>query len=411
MRAKKHSIPHKSIVLSMSVAILMLVARYLINNSNSRWLNQLLWNEKQYSYYLFQKTRGTCEDDKQIFEKVRFVDVSNTITIIEKQHTDDGVYREVITDREVLLEFLRKIENYSYDFLFLDIRFEEGDTTPCDSVLVEQLLKMSKKSNVAIARSYDNNNDRPVPLIDNRLDSIAFFVNYDNVSYDKRFSKYDYIQHGNNSIALEMYQRTHNGKKSIVKKGCLYFDGWRLSNNSKALAFHLKNGLNSPPRYPIEELLDEDSYYFKNLSEQIGGKYIIVGDLGRRDLAGTYLGEQPGAVINWIAYKTLIDGKHKINLVCVFILFAAYFGITYFILEKVKIAACIRNRIARYLPKLSKNPVVQFLCSLVGYSTILWPLSLVLYLLFEVLYFPVVPTIVFSLVSNGVRFSKKNNVN
>ncbi len=407
MKAQPPRTLRKYIIISVIVAIGLMMADYLINNSNS----QLFWNEKQKIFYKFQQIRNTKEKDKEVFDDAVFIDVSKAITLSEKQSLN-GIQSEVITDRKVLLDFLRKIENHGFDFLFIDIRFEEGDTTKFDADLVEQLLKMSKKSNVAIARSYDLENGRPVPQIDDRLDDMAFYVNYRKVNYDQRFCKYDFIQQGNNSIALEMYHRSE--RKTIVKKGCFYFDGCQLSNNSTALAFHQKSGLNVPARYPIKKLLEENSVYFKDLTEQIRGKHIIICDLGNRDMVGTYMGEQPGAVVNWIAYKTLMKGGHKIGLGLFLFFLIGYTFITYCILRKktfTTLILCICDRLQSIIVfsrirSIINIPIVQFLCSFIGYSLFLWLISFMLYWGWDYLFSPVLPPLVFALLSNGVYFKK-----
>ena len=180
MGTQPSRISRKYIIISIFVAVGIMLANYFINNSKS----QLFWNEKQRIYYKFQQV--TQKKDDAIFNDVLFVDVSEAITFTGDS-SSSGSYSEIITDRRVLLDFLRKIENYGFGFLFVDIRFEAGDTTEYDADLVEQLLKMSKKSNVAIARSYDFENDRPVPLIDNRLEDMAFYVKYRKDNYDPRF--------------------------------------------------------------------------------------------------------------------------------------------------------------------------------------------------------------------------------
>ena len=401
----------------MAVAVGLLVVGYFINNSNC----QLFWDEKQMAYSLFQKMRSTKVEDEHIFENALFVDVSNAKTMLDRR-IDPNEYpdREIVTNREILMKFLQKVENQNYNYLFLDIEFKDGSSS--DITLVEQLLKMQ---NVSIGKLYHNDTNSPNTHIDKRLDSIAFFTNCPFQPYDTRFQKYEYIQHGENSIALEMYRHETgtnpkiNGEHTIKEKGLLYFDfnnescflgKWRLANNLIALSFNYTQ----PSFYDIEYLL-QDSDEWNTFSSRINGRKIIIGDF-KYDKVCTYMGELPGPVVNWIAYMALINGKHKVDIWCTLFLFGVYFLITMYTIQKKAITEIISNILSKSRSKkhaLIKTPIVQFIGSFIGYGAVLFILSLVLYLICDKLYSLILPTIVFPIIKNGVQFydNKKNYEN
>ena len=379
--------------LGLSIAILCIC--YFFNNiAYAPFLSTTKYSILEPFYRLIHDTSADLDD-------VVFVNVSyDKMLIIDTVEVPDTNRKRAVTDRERLLNFLRKLENTNYRYLFIDIRFEENECSPYDSALTDQLLKMR---DVAIAKHWNMNSKHPYPMTNSRMEPFGFYCDFVESKSNAGFYKYQYLQNGENSIALELYH--HATTRGITQHGLLYLDGCRLCQNARVLTIHtsMENEWQDDFEqnyWHLPELLF-DTLCWNSFRDDISGKYLIVGDM-KEDLHDTYAHVQPGAYLHYLGFKSLTNGKHIVKWWYWILLLSAYFLIIYTILQGLS-KDCFRWRPLQWI---SLRPLLHFLCSLLGYGTILFLLSALLYLICDIVYNITIPSFIFALLSNYVQFKR-----
>lgn len=395
-RAKLKAILHDTHVWwSLGIAIAILCLCYLFNNI----AYSPLLSTTKYSILepFYRATHNTSAD----LEDAVFVNVSyDKMLITDTVEVPDTNRKRAVTDRKRLLDFLKKVENTNYRYLFIDIRFEQNECSHYDSALTEQLLKMR---DVAIAKHWDMGSNHPYPMTDSRMEPLGFYCDFDDSRSNAGFYKYRYLQNGGNSIALEMYR--HETARSITRHGSLYFDGCKLCQNARFLTIHTSMENECQDDYEqnywhLPELLF-DSLCWNSFRDDVSGKYLIVGDM-KEDMHDTYAHAQPGAYLHYLGFKSLTNGKHIVRWWYVLLLLLVYFFISYTTLQG------LRKENTRWHPLqwIAQRPLLHFLCSLLGYTFILSLLSTLLYLLFDIAYNVMIPSFCFALISHYVQFKR-----
>ena len=129
-------------------------------------------------------------------------------------------------------------------------------------------------------------------------------------------------------------------------------------------------------------------------------KIVVVGDFVS-DLHDTYIGLQPGPYLIYLAYKELTTGKHLVSWPFICFMIIIYWLISMSILN--------RKTLWPYIPLLNrvKNKFVRFILDMIGYSTVLVAITIVLFLCFRTTYNIFFPSLFFSLLTLFISYRIK----
>jgi hypothetical protein len=392
---KKHW--RKPLLRSVGIALVILIVSYFTANV------PFAFSFKEKQYHLFENLVGDCKVSDQDFRSATFVDVTyDKMLVDETEHYDDGICKVAITDRGRLLEFLKMMEGKDYKHIVLDLLFEKNESTAFDAELSAQLLKMR---DVIVCKRVDDSGT-VVKIINDSLESIARYCDY----YEKKGSggvqKYQYIQNGENSVALELYEK-ETGRR-ITEHGYLYFDGWRLCHNADLFLIHKsydeakEEGVLA--QYTMgADLLCDSCYDSRTLFEDlsVSQKIIFVGVLeGVEDRHSTYNNEQPGTYLHYLAYSKLMEEKHIIHWWYWIPLFIVYTLIGLWIMywrEKKT------TRLQRFL---ENHSIIQLISSFASYGFWLTVVAFVLFWACDMPYDQIVPSVFFAGLSSFMKFIK-----
>ncbi len=371
-------------LIAVAISFSIIVSDYIIRNisfpifdsSNSLGLQAYF---KDYSIdtdaenFLFPINTGV---DKQLVEV--------------RDEFDDPIGHTAITDREKLLEFLQIASKADYRYIFLDIRFEEGLTTPCDSLLFATISTMPKVA-YSRHRAIEDDNRNPAMLLK------GAYADYRS-TYSEGFSRYEFLQSGNESVALKLYSEIDNG--FIQKRWFGYQDkDGSLCYNTQFIPFPksvlYKYDENGQIRYPYLGAQVLGKHSEEELLRMMKDKIIVVGDFDE-DLHGTYIGAVPGPLLSFYAYLMLKNGGHKVNILLQIFMLVIYSVVTYIILSP-------GNK------RQARNPVLVLVYSLLGWGCFLWILKSLLYWLFGLSFLVVIPTFVFSAIATVKEIANQLN--
>ena len=399
-KLKKKHFYNRLLWLSVFLSALLLVGCYFFNNISYPF--QLSTGNYSLIEFFCSNHRDNSIDDAV------FVNVSYDKMIIpDTVEVCDTNRKRAITNRKLLLDFLYKVEDLNYRHLYIDLLLFDKEHSEYDSALVEQLLRMR---NVAVAKHWDLDSNCSYPMLDNRLDEIAYYCDFYESKSNSGFYKYKYLQNDDNSIALGLYE--YATQRNIKQYGPFFFDGCRLCYNTLFLAIHpsmekewrIDNDCRPKRNYwhmGPELLLDTLPYSWNAFVSDVSGKYIFVGDM-KEDMHDTYAHAQPGAYLHYLGFKSLINGRHWVRLWLVILLFVVYTFIIFSILNGLK------QEGSQWKPLIwmYKRPLIHFVCSLLGYSFILFLLSSILFIFNEKTINIFLPSLFFSLLSNTVKYNK-----
>lgn len=241
---------------------------------------------------------------------------------------EDSLGRVAVVNRNDLLQLLNYLkQRKDYRYIMLDISFDKtlrqmNDTT--GNALYKLIASMN---NIVFARD-------SVELADTCMKKKAGYVNYFITVMEKDFVKIPYLVNEDVSLPLKMYQDlTGKGLKELtgkrLKNICpLYYDEG-LSIGSSTLTFDLTYSdiLKRHSFYDLHRIVEND---FRDIEDQVSGKYILIGDF-EEDIHSTYknIKGEPGPIINFNAYLSLVNGHHKVSVLMLFFLFAIFWFLAY----------------------------------------------------------------------------------
>lgn len=303
-------------------------------------------------------------EESAIPDSILFVNIcyeKELVDVFDKDGFLKG--RTAITNRNALYEFLKLLSvRDDYKYILMDIFFNEEYTTQVDSLLFSQICKMDK---IVIPKL------RSKKLANaSALDEKAGYSDYTTSLFGEGFNKYELIVGNEKSMVLAMYEDITG--KSIVKKGPFYFDGLCLCNRTlfskQQILFNSpydKDGIKN--YYHLTQDILEDPEGSMALFK---GKYIFVGDLEQDDMHNTVQGRLPGCVITANIFLALMNGKHKIPVSAMLILFIVYFLFSCLVFSHHSISGLLVSLIEKRCPRLM-SPFLVLILSWIGYSMIL----------------------------------------
>ena len=397
----------RKIFASLGLSALITILCYLMNNcpypywaslDKFTWMEYFLSNIKPDSTDTSDALFINISHDKQI-TKVSYIRKlgersydGEAYTYLPYEPNNGSIGTTDITNRDTLLSFLKKAEKANnYKYIFLDIRFEKNITTKTDSLLFAQKARMRDVSYATHSDIENNEKADPTKAVIN-----DYFTTITNTS----FTRYQYLQNNRESAPLSIYTSVDSiNHKTIKKWGPFYYSNGQLCQNSPFMRIPKDFGDVAYMKY--YDLGPELLQYWneEDWSSELKDKVVFVGNF-EDDVHNTYNGTQPFPYITYLAYKELCEGKHIVSWKSIGLLYVIYVIICLFIMNKKSIwqfIPCIRR---------SNNKLLLFVLKMLGYTTFLSALTIVLYIWFNNIYNVFFPSLIFSILS--LIFSYKN---
>ncbi len=402
----------KRLCISMAVAVGLLVFDYYIGNS--RYCYTLL--DDSLTFALAERFFPHDDTDDS---DVLHIDVSLDKQLAPVLEYNDTIGYIPITDRQKLYDFLSIARTADYRYILMDIRFEQGTDTPIDSALFSLITSMPR---LVISTHADDN----YTIADSSLLQKAAYADFESTLFSG-FTKYEYIQHGQESVPMRMYRELDGG--NIAKHGFIYSSHGSLCNNAQSIP------LTAPVEYVdttfVEEIQDDIMIFYEvqyddTLSEAIlsndsindnyedsipdkdkyrlgidmlvrkspeevtkllSGKIILIGDY-TNDIHTSYVGDIPGPIIQYQAYRTLHNGNHRIKWLITVVLFLVYTAIAYL---------CMYFNDSHDAGTFAaKHPIAISILSLLGWGSLLYILELIIYIICHSTFIFTIPAFIFS---------------
>lgn len=361
------------VVLSLLVAVALLLGDYFIDNC---------------PYPLFDDvdTLGLAEhltgrmahevDDSVLYINVGFD--KQLVPVVDD--FGDTVGKTVITDRTVLLKLLEAASRADYRFLALDVRFDKGMTTDCDSALWRLMGRLPRFA-------YSSHADGEDAAAEN-AGGAAALADY-GATLSTGFTRWQFLQDGKESMPLTIYRSTDNG--TLSQWGPFYFDNGHLCRNT--LFVPLPSDLLEPYResgelrYPLAggHLMRWNSD--DELSRMMNGRIVVIGDF-ENDVHDTYIGSVPGPAIIYSAYLELHRGRHFVNPWFMIAMLLIYATMCFSVLS----GDGLLDRVAW----VRRHPALRTLLSFVGWEIVLSAMGLLMYILFAESFISILPAATFT---------------
>lgn len=379
------------VITSAIIAFVICLLCYLMNNCPFPYwdsLNNYCWIE----YFI---TNNTPEEKE--FDDAFFINISYDKQLVDYEYDEGNLTgKKDITERAKLLRFLQIAQRTNtYKYIFLDIRFEKGTSTPEDSLLFATLASMR---DVIYSKHSDIENleisNTPKAAINDYFTSIV----------STNFTRYQFLQNGTESLPLRMYLETHPDHSTIKQFGWFYFADGKLCQNSPFIRIEkdfndIPRKIGEPPYYDLGPvLLDEELYDESDFIYDLKDKIVVVGDFVE-DNHDTYRGTQPGPYLVYLAYKELENGEHYVSWLFILFTYVLYFVISLFILNNMSLAT--------YFSFLKSRTLI-FVANLFGYGAILTLCSIILYIAFKTIFNIFFPSLIFSILSLVVSYKRIN---
>lgn len=292
----------------------------------------------------------------------------------------DTMGNTVITDRQRLLHLLEVARTARYRFLVLDVRFDPGTDTPCDSALWAVMARLPRFA-------FSCHADEPTAA-DSAARRVGSLADY-GVTLSTGFTRWQFLQPDGASMPLTMYRTIDGG--DIRRHGCFYTDAGRLCRNT--LFIPLPSDILLPEwpdgrvRYPLlgSQVMRWNSD--EELAAMMRDRIVIVGDF-EGDTHDTYIGSVPGPVLIDCAYGQLRDGRHLVSWWSMLFLFIIFTLVGCHVLSG--------NPLWDRFAWVRRHPAIGVLLSFVGWELLLSIVSVALYLLFAESFITFLPAAVFT---------------
>lgn len=361
---------------SAAFALLVTVTGYSISNSSYPLAGEVgIQLKLDKAKALLNINHDSVPDD------VMLVNVCYDKQLVPYEQHGLPVGNIVATDRSKLLRLLQAARRSGgYKYIVLDVNFEKGIDTPCDSALFATIVSMPR---IVIPEHAD------VVLADERLRRKAANADYNTTWKATIFSRYQFL-HDNDreSVPMRLYHDLAGG--DIKRWGPLYFSQGHLCRNALTLRlpikisgeFNAEKGMETKNfLYLGTDLVDIDSIV--PIAEQIRDKIVVVGDF-QNDVHSTYAGKQPGSLLCMNAYYALQRGDHIVSIT-----FELFMLVIYALLAYVSISGfSLRERMS--------HPWLKLFASFIGITFVLTAISVVMYLFANVMFNAVIPSIFFA---------------
>lgn len=302
-----------------------------------------------------------------------------------------------VTDRSKLLRFLTIADSLkSYRYILLDVRFSDDIVT--DSVTKKLFDLMRGMDRLVFAMHEDSEVAEEAPI------EKGAYGDYHTTFLVTDVVKYPVFKHGRPSIPAKMYEDLADGR--FTTWGWFTFFNGRLCR--RAICPSLPVRLNSwaipseTTGWPIlqyhnlgENILLQENCE-ENIARLIDDQIVVIGDF-IDDVHDTYIGPQPGAIVNLNSYIALCRGDHFVGWWEMPLQLLLFGFLTWCIIRHVSFVD--------FFPALQKpsHAVLRLIVSLIGYSVILATASALIYLFGGTIFNVAVPSLYFSILESCVK--------
>lgn len=234
-----------------------------------------------------------------------------------------------ITDRSKLfwiLKILNEAANYKYIILDVDISIK-GNITNIDDSLFTLIENMKH-----ILLPYPEQEGLPNEKISSKLAPSSYATSI----WSDKCIKYPLFLNNQKTIALRMYDDLFNHQTStfmgFIKDEC------SILTKSQPLVFpyrirgaYKEDGIKNYYNLGADLMANDSPALIRDLAQN---KIVMIGDFIERDMHDTFLKPQPGVLIHYNAYRTLVEKRASISLGFIFLLWLLCVIITLFQLKK-----------------------------------------------------------------------------
>lgn len=307
--------------LSAVHALILLVATYLVWNLPYDFTGE---GVSFLQYWHLAKSHVT--EDDAVPEELYLVNTCYDHTMVPVRDALDIECGTIdITDREKLLTLMRALKQENdYRYIVCDISLNKQYVTPADSALFSLMQTMDR----CMVADLDN---VELPL---QLKALGARSEYGISISNNNFLKYQYMQDGTPSMALQM--ATEMDDVSFTQKGLFYFLDGKLCNNAHIVDFRtcIRNEYNSNL---VKNILQLGTDVLPQIDAGCRGmfkdKIVMIGDFFENDIHSTIAGELSGCVITYNAYLALKAHENEVPFLLMAFLCIAYFYLTLLILR------------------------------------------------------------------------------
>lgn len=335
-----------------------------------------------------------------------FIDISNYHELVEVSfdRSDGDV---VVTNRNVLISFLQKIENINYRFLFIDLYFDKLGSDSSSIALANQIKKMK---NVLVCR-------HPEQL---KEDTSFHNMSAVNGYYEPRFSAGHtrglFIKDGKDpTIPIQMYNILNPSDTipfpkswwSINLLGDSVYIPKNIGFRNSLITYVPYLGDMQNPEWGFRDIVMDTLKYLP----KIEGNIVIVGDMySGDDMHATYAGKIPGPVLTYFQYLSLMDRDRityfKLALLLLYILMI--WGRIHISKNSDKIDNFVKNQIkGKKIISFFGSSIWVFITSFIGYSLVFGAISWFMMDFFSFAYSTFVPALSFSMLEWGLESREK----
>lgn len=360
-----------AIAISSVVGLLMVYVSYLLSN-----VPTLIGNEHNILHY-FWEMRDMVDEGGECTaaDSVLLVNVAYDRQLVAAYDENGFEIGNIdITDRAKLLKLLQVAERYdTYRYILLDVRFEQGHETECDSALFAQIRRMER---IVIPRHAD------MAMADSSLMAKSALADYTITILNNDFSKYEIVNTDMEySVAMKMYHDLWGSEvTNFGGSAGLYFMNGRLIRRSIVPDFYLNVDSEKGSGLASYENLGDNilSRSDEDIAEMIRGRYVVVGDMVNNDNHSTITGRMPGSLIIVNAYLSLLDGNQNVSWVVAIVMWMVFSLVTYVLIMHVSFWTEERAKQMRlgWAYAISQNDWVRMTFRFVGG----WPIVLAIVL-------------------------------
>ncbi len=371
----------KAVVVSLVNATILTFSTYFMNNA------PLLTGENLKLYAGLEYLFG---NNKTVNDSVLLINIAYDKQIANKKVGGVTVGNTDVTDREALIKLLRNLneipQDSSYRYIFLDVRFEAGDSTEFDNELFD---KIENTPRLAIA------NHKDIVLASEKLRNKAAYSDFKITLTSTNFVRYQFLRDEGESMPLRAYRELYGD--SIKKHGWFYTCKRGLCQNTHVVKSVLSLNAATYESNKGSSVMTEP--YYKNLNKinnpqslsvLARKKYVVVGNM-IDEKHDTFYGRIPGSVLVFSSYWSLKNGENIVKpWVCV-LFFLLFFCIS--------LSLFSRTPIIERIPwiRYSKSKLLHFIITFLSYSTVLFVAIVILFLCFNVISSIWVPSLYFSI--------------
>ncbi|MHC1775811.1 MAG: hypothetical protein AB9834_10395 [Lentimicrobium sp.] len=239
---------------------------------------------------------------------------------------NDNTINTVITDRKVLAEKLKILDNNSdrIAFIICDVFFEfPSDNSQSDSLLQRVILSLSAKNKFVMPAYF---NDQDMMVQNPVFEGTSGLSQYRSSFLNSQFLKYSFILYNRyRQMPLVAYEAISGAKMEKKKLGFIryYTHKGRWVLNTVIPEF----------RYSQSNLSEGVNYFQLGLFEDYfiqDGQVVIIGDFeAKNDVHQTMAALNSGPVVITNVLVSLIRGDHRISLTYLLLLFGVFFYVSF----------------------------------------------------------------------------------